>query len=484
MRREPVRSVVAFVRSVLSWARWRWRRRQAFDPVPLRALPLAAATSQVRYGERRHRPPSRVVVVKAPGTSMARGAAGAMRRHLTRTGADIVYCDHLAGDPPRPLHKPSWSPELLRSGPYFGPAFAVHRSLFELAAGRSTTLHELMLRCAEEARSVESIPSVWARSSGSVFGCGPDPHAAEDSLRRRGLDARAEADPGMPWNRITLTPRQRTPVTIVVPTRDRGDLVDRLVERIETSAAYPFRLLIVDNGTKDESSLAVLDALRSSRRATILAAPGEFNFSRLCNLALASTTSPIVAFLNDDVLPVESGWLAQLVANLDDPDIGAVGTLLYFPNGRIQHAGVIVGLGGAAGNAFRWAGSSRVYFALATARREVSAISGACLVARTADIEALGGFNESLPRDFQDVDLCLRLDARSGLRTVIDPRLPLVHEESATRRHRPADPHDASLFRALWPGPVARDRYYSSRLGLAGAGYELEELHPASAPES
>jgi GT2 family glycosyltransferase len=193
---------------------------------------------------------------------------------------------------------------------------------------------------------------------------------------------------------------------------------------------------VVDNGSVQPKALALLDALAKKDRVTVLRAPGPFNFSALCNLGARASGSPLLVFLNNDIVARQANWLKRLAGWACRPDIGAVGARLVYPDGRIQAAGDIVGIGEAAANAYKGAREADDYLGQLTAPHEVSAVTGALMVMERKKFETAGGFDAfDFPVSFSDTDLCLKL-IRKGWRNLVDPSVSLTHQESASRGRR------------------------------------------------
>ncbi len=455
-------------RKILSWYRWRRSGRIVFDSVP---EPTGSTHFVMSNGVPLGRPAdtASIIVVSAPGTVAAPGAYRALAEVLETTNADMVTCDHIVtGSGRLAFRKPQLSPRLLASGPYIGPVLALRPSLLDIAPDA----HAALIGSAGRAARIEHVDQAWFATA-TGFGVEASVQGAEDAL---GAWHKAQASPARdsPWLKIDLSPQSGRPTTVVIPTRDGGQRLRQLIDSIGQSP-LPAELIVVDNGSTDSQTTNLLADIATRPGVQVLAAPGAFNFSRVCNIALAQVKTQTVAFVNDDVSPLDDRWLSQLVANLDDPAIGVVGPQLRYPDGAIQHAGVVLGLGGAAGHGFRGSDPDHDgYLGLSGARREVSAVTGACLVARTADLRAIEGFDEDYQSDFQDVDLCLRLGERLGLAAVLDPRLPLVHLESATRGQKDALPADAARLRERWAERLDEDPYYSRRLPRINPGYSLK----------
>jgi GT2 family glycosyltransferase len=224
------------------------------------------------------------------------------------------------------------------------------------------------------------------------------------------------------------------PVSVIICTKDKGHLTRQLVRGLLASdPALVGEVIIVSNNTGNPYALATLEDLALSPRVRVLRRDEPFNFSKLCNAgARHSQGRGPLLFLNDDVAPVSEDWLHRLAVRLDDPAVGSVGALLLYPDESVQHAGIYLGYKGGAGHILRHARlPDDDYLFTACAPREVSALTGAVLLTRRADFEALNGFDEQLALAFQDVDYGLRLKAIGRL-NVFEPAAILVHMESAS----------------------------------------------------
>ncbi len=216
-----------------------------------------------------------------------------------------------------------------------------------------------------------------------------------------------------------------------------------------------------------------------------------FNFSALNNAAASRAEARVLAFINDDIMVIEPGWLKAMVAMAVQPDVGAVGAKLFYPDGRLQHAGIILGLGPqkVAGHEFRGApGDSPGPQNRLLLAREASAVTAACMVVEARKFREVGGFDaDALPVAFNDVDLCLKL-GRAGYRTLWTPRARLMHLESATRgadKSGPASARIAAEARAMrerWGGVLNADPYYNPNLTLEDESFTLAERSRAGRP--
>jgi GT2 family glycosyltransferase len=267
-------------------------------------------------------------------------------------------------------------------------------------------------------------------------------------------------------------------VAIIVPTRDRVDLLKPCIESVERSAPdIDKELIIVDNDSSHEETKAYLLHLAASG-AKVLEEPGSFNYSRLINRAVELTSVDYICLLNNDVQVIESNWLKELLSRVADPSVGAVGAMLLWPNDIVQHGGIALGPYFGAAHAF----NDRIredpgYCDLLHVARECSALTAACLLLRRSDYLAVDGLDEVLfPVNFNDVDLCLKLRAR-GYRIVFTPHTALLHSGSATRGpdkstfDQERAGRERSVLHARWGDAVSNDAFYSPQLNLDATPY-------------
>ncbi|MBA2434553.1 MAG: glycosyltransferase family 2 protein [Chthoniobacterales bacterium] len=400
-----------------------------------------------------------------------------------------------------PYFKPDWNPEL-----FLGQNFVNHLGLYRTDLVRQVGAfregfegsqdYDLVLRCVEqlEARQIRHIPRVlyhWRMVTGSVAAA-PDakPYAREaarraitEHLERQNIAGKVEANPDNPEaHRVVYSLGARVPaVSIIIPIRDRVELLQRCLESIRAKTDYAeYEFLIVDNGSREKETLDFLQALERGGEARVLRADGPYNFSRLTNAGAAAAGGEILLFLNNDIEAIEPGWLREMVSHAARPAVGAVGARLWFPDGTLQHGGVIVGLGGVAGHAFPHLKRGRGgYFSRAQLQQNISAVTGACLAVRKEVFDNVGPFDEeNLSISFNDIDFCLRLRA-AGYRNVWTPFANLIHAESASRGHQPTKKEqihfvtEATFMQQKWGFELLHDPCYNPNLSLNLPGFEL-----------
>ncbi len=275
------------------------------------------------------------------------------------------------------------------------------------------------------------------------------------------------------------TASQTPLVSIVIPTRDRANLLAVAIETLFDAAHWPRKeLVIVDNGSVEAESFALFERLRARPDVTILRRDEPFNFAALVNAGARAARGDVLAILNNDVETDDPDWLAPLVRLAVDPRVGAVGAKLLYEDRTVQHAGIALGIRGlvAHAGAGRAADDPGPYAMLTTTRR-VSAVTGACLLTRRDVFDALGGFDENFVVEFNDVDYCLRAGA-AGYAVVCAAAPALVHKEGSTRQARPLRKQeiaDRSLFIKRWGRALMDDPYYPPELTLSDESLTLAE---------
>ena len=298
--------------------------------------------------------------------------------------------------------------------------------------------------------------------------------ASAAHLRARGVAAKVvtHAGPSFPAARVVRQQGEGA-TTVIIPTRNRLPLLKKCL----TSIAPAMRgarasIVVIDNDSTDSATLAYLDEIDGSI-AKVKRIAGPFNFARLNNIAVAAADSEFVCLLNNDLEACDAFWLGEMLGRAAPADVGAVGALLVYPSGIVQHGGVVLGPNFAATHAFndRMADDPG-YGDLLLVARECSAVTAACLLTRRADYLAVGGMDEvRLPINFNDVDYCLKLRA-SGKRIIWTPYARLIHVESASRggeartdRARLYE-RELRLLRLRWGNALIDDPYYSPVLSL------------------
>lgn len=403
--------------------------------------------------------------------------------------ADVIYSDEdkLESDGSRsdPFFKPDWSPEYLLCFMYVCHFGVYRRSQVAEVGGfrggfEGTQDYDLMLRVSERTRQIFHIPKIlyhWRMAPGSTalrfqaksYSSEAGKRALEEHLQRRQI---AGAVLEVNANRYRVRPEIKgNPLVsiIIIPTRDKFRLLRNCVRSINENTNYANReLLVVDNNRTDARAKAFLRGLGDA----VLSYPEPFNFASIINFAARRSQGEYLVFLNDDTEVIAGDWLTAMLECLQLPEVGVAGAKLLYANGAIQHGGVIVGVGGAAGHAYQhFPGNSRGYFDSLLHIRNVSAVTAACLMVRREVFEKVGGFDENLPVNFNDVDFCLRVQ-EAGYRVVWTPYAVLRHHESATRKPIVLANEVLNLQRR-WGPVLVNDPYHNPNLTLECGDYSL-----------
>ena len=365
----------------------------------------------------------------------------------------------------RPNLKPGFSPDLLCATDYFGSLLAPRALLQALDSAAVGDAHSLALRLVELAADVERVPRVLAHRFHAPTPTVAPPIRLETFLRRRygdGARVRATKGAGAPW-RCEFGNRGR--VSVVVPTRDRLTLLRRCVEGVFRTNRGAFEVLVLDNDSRDPRTLEWLErAAATWPNLRVVPAPGEFNWSRINNIGVDHAEGDVLVFLNNDTEPLCQNWLARMADVALRPDVGAVGALLLYASGRIQHAGVVVGSGATTDHVYRGARPDleRRVFVSPLLPRNVAAVTGACMAFARRTLEGIGRFDERYPVAGNDVEICVRAWTK-GLVNVYLPDVALRHLESRTRGRR--DPTaDVRRLQAFLAARCPLDPYYHPAL--------------------
>lgn len=280
-------------------------------------------------------------------------------------------------------------------------------------------------------------------------------------------------------------------VSIIVPTRDGVHLLRQCLHSVTSKTSYSnYEVIIVNNQSTDTGLFSYLDSIAQQENMTVLTYDLPFNYSAINNFAVKRANGDIIALINNDVSVISPGWLTEMVSHACRPDIGCVGAKLYYEDGLVQHAGVILGLRGVAGHSHRFAASdSSGYFSRLKLVQNISAVTAACLVVRKNVYEAVGGFDETnLAVAFNDVDFCLRV-AEAGLRNLWTPFAEMYHLESKSRGI-PDDKDDQHRMNSeikymieTWGHLMHKDPYYNPNLTLEREDFSLAWPPRASSKE-
>ncbi len=413
--------------------------------------------------------------------------------------ADIIYSDEDKlsenGDLCEPFFKPDWSPEYFRGVMYVGHLLTVRRSLAEKISLLDKKFdfvqdYEFMLRLSENTKNIYHIPKLlyhWRKIEGSIASSSDSKgnisekqvNAVNSHLKRLSLNAIASA--GHIPHRVLITPLPRADfplVSIIIPTKDKPELIERCLKSIYELTSYPnFEVIIMDNNTTNEDAKRILDSFPCKK----ILFNEPFNFSKINNVGAKNANGEYLVFLNNDTQIQSKNWIDFLLYYAEQPDVAAVGPLLVFPNNTVQHAGVVLGFRGTADHIMRdYPMDCDGYAGSLLCAREVSAITAACMMVKKSVFLELYGFNEHYSIIYQDVDLCLKFIS-NGYRIIFNPRVIITHYECSTRDITQYNLVDRNLLLDQWEELIKKgDRYYNcnfdlANYGLGSTGYKIKE---------
>jgi GT2 family glycosyltransferase len=418
---------------------------------------------------------------------------------LQAVNADLVYSDEdkLEADGSRcePFFKPAWAPDLLLSCNYICHFGVYRKSLVDEIGGfrdgfDGSQDYDLVLRFTEKSDKIVHIPKIlyhWRKASGSVSASAlSKPYAYEagkkalrESLRRRDVagDVATERFPG--YYRVKRKIKSADKVSILIPTRDRLDLLEKCLDSIERATEYKnYEIVIINNGSQESATLEYLE--RTPHRVIHDASAG-FNFARLNNQAAKDVDGEFLLLLNNDVEVISAEWLSGMIEHAQRPEVGAVGAKLLYPDNRIQHAGVVLGINDVAGHSHKYLNGFEDfgYFGFPDLIRNYSAVTGACLMIRRTLFEEIGGLDEeNLAVAYNDIDLCLRL-RKTGYLIVYTPYALLYHKESASRGYR-WNQAEISYMMKKWRDEILNDPYYNPNLTRDAEDFSIDLSKPES----
>jgi GT2 family glycosyltransferase len=411
--------------------------------------------------------------------------------------ADVIYSDEDKVDETGarcdPYFKPDWSPELFLSYMYTCHLMVVRRRLVEDIGEFRRGLegaqdYDLLLRLMEKTGRIHHIPRIlyhWRKGPASTASSGVTKpwaleagrRALEDYARRAGLSAEVLSGPRPGMYRLRRSIRGEPLASIVIPTTGRphgrrGDLLARCLRSLEKTAWHKLEVVVATDG---ELSDAAREALERLPHSLAYCAPrATFNFSQKVNEAVRQARGEHVVLFNDDLEVVSPDWLTAMLEYSQVQEVGAVGAKLVYPDGRLQHVGMLIGVCGLAAHAFhRYPGGSAGYAGSALVARNCSAVTAACLMTRRAVFDELGGLDEAFPVDYNDVDFCLRLRA-AGYRIVFTPCAELIHHESASFGNRMQSAAELARMRRRWGAVLEHDPYYNPNLSKLFSDYRLQ----------
>jgi len=412
--------------------------------------------------------------------------------------ADLLYSDEDKLDERgrrfQPFFKPDWSPDLLCSENYICHLLVLRQDLADKVGKFHSECdgsqdYDLILRATAAAKLIHHIPKVlyhWRAGANSTATTIENKQYAIEAAQRA-LDRHCERSDGpmsvepsgIPgrWRARYRVPED-TRVSIIIASGGKTDVLRTNITTLFAETTYSnYELVVIDN-SKADAIQKLVNEFQSSRKSIryIDWRHKPFNYSQINNAAARECDSPVLLFLNDDTSVIEPGWLEAMVELIGRSEVGAVGAKLLYPDGRIQHGGVVMGLYDNCGHAFKGLdGGTSHYFDFSDVIRNVSAVTGACLMTKASIFWEVGGFNETeFAVAFNDIDFCLKIGA-TGHRVLYTPHALLYHHEAFSKTSKDLVPHpqEVASMRTKWGLVIASDPYYSPNLTRNDENFSL-----------
>lgn len=418
--------------------------------------------------------------------------------------ADMIYSDEDKldenGNRCDPFFKPGWAPDYLLSSMYTAHLSVYRTSLVKKLGGFRKELHgsqdyDLALRVTEQTKNIYHIPQIlyhWRKVAGSTaavytaktYAKNTAQKAIEDAIQRRKLNATVEGGIRPDLFRLRYAIKKNPLVSIIVPTRNKKEVLEVCVKSVLQKTSYTnYELVIVDNQSNEPETLAYFKELKKSPKITILSYDKPFNFAAINNFAAKKVKGEYIVLLNNDTEVIAPGWLEAMLEHAQRKEVGAVGAKLLYPTGKIQHAGVILGIGGVAGHVQKmFADDEPAALPIFNAKdliRNWSGVTAACLMMNKAKYLALGGLDETFVVAWNDVDFCIRA-MKKGYYNVYTPYAKLYHHESISvgrpesgNRDLTRLDQETARMKQQWNELLQNDPFYNPNLSLEREDFSL-----------
>ncbi|MBF0458134.1 MAG: glycosyltransferase family 2 protein [Nitrospirae bacterium] len=396
----------------------------------------------------------------------------------------LFYSDEdtmIGGKRASPHFKPDCSPDTLRSFNYIGGLLVIKREAYEKNLSLSDR-YALALKYIQKTGALVHIPKVLFHTAGKGDNTLPSAEKGALAAHLAECGVAAEIEQRLPGLFNIIYEIKDSPrVSIIIPNRDNAALLAKCVKSVMTAAYDNYEIVIVENGSTRGDTFTLYDTLGKDDRIKIIGWQGRFNYPKINNYAARYSCGSVLLFLNNDIEAVNADWLVNMLRHAVRKDVGAVGAKLYYPDGTIQHGGIVVGVGGIAVEYHKgFDGRSAGYFNRLSIVHNVAAVTGACMMLKRELFDKASGFDERYALAYNDVDLCLRL-MELGYPAVWTPYSELIHYESRTRgyeitraqRQRLND--ESEIFTKRWRHILDKgDPFYNPNLSHKKGDFTLE----------
>ena len=424
---------------------------------------------------------------------------------INDTGADVLYTDEdkVSMDGQHyfdPNFKPDFNLFRLRENNYICHIFVVKKSLTDETGLLRSEFDgaqdfDFILRCCEKAQKITHIPKVlyhWrchmdstaADPSSKAYAYEAGRKAVREHYQRLGIDAKVEMTERPGWYRSHVKVQGNPLISVIIPNKDHTDDLELCLFSMTRKSTYRnYEILIVENNSEKEETFEYYKKLPDRYpKARVLTWEKEFNYSAINNFAAKEAKGEYLLFLNNDVEILTPDWMEEMLQNCQQEDVAVVGAKLYYPDDTIQHAGVVLGLGGIAGHIMcRASREDPGYFGRMISVQEISAVTAACMMVKKSDFDAVGGLDETFQVAFNDIDLCMKFRA-AGKKIIFTPYAELYHYESKSRGLEDTPEKqfrfdkEVKRFQEKWAQQLEMgDPYYSPNLSVTEGDCSLRE---------
>lgn len=419
--------------------------------------------------------------------------------------ADVIYTDEDKvttdlSEHFQPHLKPDFNIDLLRSNNYICHFCVVRRSVIQQVGGFRREYdgaqdYDFIFRCTEAAREIHHVPEIlyhWRTHKAStadnpaskMYAFEAGKRAIEGNLSRCKEPGIVSHTKDLGFYQVEYPVREQELISIIIPNKDEKESLKSCLESIRNKSTYHnYEILIVENNSTTSEIFDYYKELEKKDNIRVVTWEREFNYSAINNFGVTFARGNYLLFLNNDVEVIAPDWLERMLGNCQRPQVGAVGAKLYYPDNTIQHAGVVIGIGGIAGHMFTGMQRSRTgYLHKASIQQDLSAVTAACMMMKREAFEKAGGFSEALAVAFNDVDLCLKV-RREGYLIVYDPHVELYHYESKSRGAEDSEEKirrfqgEIEYMRSHWIRILKNgDPCYNKNLSLTKWNYSLRPI--------
>lgn len=416
---------------------------------------------------------------------------------------EVIYTDEDKVDMDSQHHfephfKPDFNLDLLRSNNYICHFFVVKKSIIDEVGGfrkeyDGSQDYDLILRCTEKAKKIKHLPrmlyhwrthmnSTAANPESKMYCFEAGKNAIQDSLKRCGVEGEVSFTDHLGFYRVKYKVLGNPKVSIIIPNKDHVDVLKTCVNSILKKSSYTnYEIIIVENNSENNETFEYYKEIEKDSRVKVVKWESEFNYSAINNFGIKNASSDYYILLNNDTEVITEDWIEEMLANCQRKEVGICGAKLYYPDNTIQHAGVIVGLGGLAGHIFmNFPRDAIGYFAKCKLQQNLSAVTAACLMVKKEAFDKVNGLEEDLKVAFNDIDFCLKV-REAGYLVVFNPNVELYHYESKSRgkddtvEKRKRFDSEVAYMQNKWKNILENgDPYFNKNLDLRKFDYSFK----------